>query len=202
MSEVFLDQRPVVGILKGFPPLSFVRVTTKEEELLWNHVVRTWHYLEYQAMIGPRIKYLIMYQDKLLAAISFNQASLRLGVRDAWIGLEHEQKLKLLHHILNNNRFLILPWVEIKNLASHALGKALHLLKADWSKLYGVVPYALEAFVDFNRYVGTCYKAAKWKYMGLCSACYSRKDQQENGETYIKGLLSDLNRKKRLQNTA
>ena len=33
------------------------------------------------------------------------------------------------------------------------------------------------------------------EYMHEFSSCYSRKDQQENGETYIKGLLSDLNRK-------
>ena len=283
MSDVFFDQRPISGKLRDFQPLSFVLVTTKENDLLWNHMVRTWHYLGYQAMLGPRIKYLVMYQDRPIAAISFNQASLRLGVRDAWIGLKHEQILKLLHHILNNNRFLILPWVRIKNLASHVLAKALHLLKTDWSNLYGVEPYAVETFVDFNRYVGTCYKAANWTYMGetrgfgklgktfvyhgnrkgvffylldrklltlisqfpprqpnpnlvharVCnmmlsipdwspdlfakiglnepsvaglglllddymgaySACYSRKDQQENGETYIKGLLSDLNRK-------
>ena len=295
MDAFSLDQRPIVGALRDFQPLSFVMVTTKEEDLLWNHMVRTWHYLGYQAMIGPRIKYLVLYQDTLIAAISFNQASLRLGVRDAWLGLKHEHIRKLLPHILNNNRFLILPWVRIKNLASHVLAKALHLLKTDWRVLYGVEPYALETFVDFNRYAGTCYKAANWRYMGqtrgfgkrgkafvfhgnrkgvffyllnqkllsrlisqypprpqriprlpsrkpnpnlvkrarvynmlLCepdwspeviaeiglkpaaieelgpllneymgaySACYSRSDQQENGETYVKGLLSDLARK-------
>jgi SRSO17 transposase len=283
MKEFFLDQQPVVGKLRDFRPLSFVKVDTKEKELLWNYMVKTWHYLGYQAIIGPRIKYLVLYQDKPLAAISFNQAALRIGVRDTWLGINHDNKLKILHHILNNNRFLILPWVRIKNLASHVLSKALKLLQADWPQIYKVVPYAVETCVDFSKYQGVCYKASNWTYMGetqgfgkigktfvyhgnrkgvflylldrkllqlisqfparqpnpnlehvrvfnmmlsipdwspdlfdeigvneesvtnlgslldeylsIYSECYSRIDQQANGETYIKGLLSDLNRK-------
>ena len=287
MHEFFINQQPIVGTVRDFRPFGIIKVNTKEKEQLWDYMVRTWHYLGYQAMIGPRVKYLVMYQDKPIAAISFNQAALKIGVRDNWIGLNHENILKILPHILNNNRFLILPWVKIKYLASHILSKTLQLLKIDWPNLYKFAPYAIETFVDFNRYKGVCYKAANWRYMGetrgfgkvgktfvyhgnkkgvffyildkkfqqlisqlisqlpprqpnpklvharVCnmmlsipdwspdlfteigvneqsiaglgllldeymgtfSSCYSRKDQQENGETYIKGLLSDLNRK-------
>ena len=283
MNEIFINQQPVVGTVKDFRPFDFIKVNTKENEQVWDYMVRTWHYLGYQAMIGPRIKYIVLHQNQPIAAISFNQAAFKIAVRDNWIGLSHENIRKILPHILNNNRFLILPWVKIKYLASHILAKTLHLLKIDWPILYNIAPYAIETFVDFNRYRGTCYKAANWRYLGetrgfgkvgktyvyhgnrkgvflyvldkkfqklisqfpprqpnpklehvrICnmmlsipdwspdlfaeigineqsvtalgmkldeymdtfSSCYSRKDQQENGETYIKGLLSDLNRK-------
>ena len=105
MSEIFLAQRPIVGTLRDFQTLSFVMVTIKENELLWNHGVRTWHYRGHQAMIGARIKYLVMYQERPIVAISFNQKSLRLGIQDSWIGLKHEHIPKLLHHLLKNYQF-------------------------------------------------------------------------------------------------
>jgi len=283
MNELFIDQQPVEGKVRDFHPIDIVLVNTNEMEQAWDYLVHTWHYLGYQKMVGPRVKYLVLYQSKPIAAISFNQAALRVGARDAWIGLEHKNKLKILPHILNNNRFLILPWVKIKNLASHLLSRALHQLKMDWPILYNIEPYAVETFVDFTLYKGTCYKAANWLYLGETSGygkigktfvyhgnrkgvffylldkklpklisqfpapqlnpkpervrvinmmlgipdwspdlfdeiglnkesvsalgstldeymngfsdCYSGREQQANGETYIKGLLSDLNRK-------
>ena len=283
MNEILIDQQPLKGTVKDFQPLNLVLVKTKEMEKTWDYLVSTWHYLGYQKMIGPRAKYLVLYQHKPIAAISFNQAAYRVGVRDAWIGLEHENKLKILPHILNNNRFLILPWVKIKNLASYLLARTLHQLMVDWPILYNITPYAVETFVDFTLYKGICYKAANWMYLGessgygkigktfvyhgnrkgvffyvvdkklhklisqfpapqpdpktervrvknmmlgipdwstdlfetvglneesvsalgqaldeymnIFSDCYSHRDQREHAETYIKGLLSDLNRK-------
>ncbi|MGG2198137.1 MULTISPECIES: Druantia anti-phage system protein DruA [Paenibacillus] len=128
-------------------------------------MVRTWHYLGYESMIGPRLKYQVLYLDMPIAAISFNRASLRVGVRDQWLGWDDDGKHKLLSHVVNNNRFLILPWVRIKNLASHVLSQSLRLLQNDWPRLHGVTPYAVEMFVDFTRYPGTCYKAANWRYV-------------------------------------
>ena len=59
-----------------------------------------------------------------------------------------------------------LPWVRVKNLASHLLSQSLRRLKTDWPRLFGVSPYAVETFVDLNRYTGTCYHAANWRYVG------------------------------------
>jgi len=272
----------VVGNLKDFQPLSIVMVNGTEDERIWDHMIRTWHYLGYDKMIGPRVKYLVLFQNMPLAAISFNRASLRVGVRDTFLEWEEECRHKLLPHVVNNNRFLILPWIRIKNLASHILSQSLRLLSNDWFRLYGVKPYAVETFVDLERYQGVCYRAANWRYLGKTrgfskvgkafvyhgnqkgvflyvlnrkllqlisqsprrsnpqleparlwdmmlsepdwspelfaevglneqsvadlgpflvqylntfTSCFSRKDQQQNGETYIKGLLSDLNRK-------
>lgn len=282
MNDLQINQQLLAGYLKDYQPLSFVMVNGTEEEQLWDYMVRTWHYLGYNAMIGPRVKYLVRSQNTPIAAISFNRASLHVGVRDAWLDWNEEARHKLLPHVVTNNRFLILPWIRIKNLASYILSQSLRLLQNDWFRLYGVHPYAVETFVDFSRYQGICYKAANWRYLGetrgfgkvgkvfvyhgnrkgvfvyllnrkllhlisqyprrpnpnfesarlwdmmLCipdwseelfaevglnetsvaglsqsliqyldyfKPCFSRKAQQENGETYIKGLLSDLDRK-------
>lgn len=280
--NIKIDQQPRVGVIHEFRPLSYVLVNGTEDEKVWDYMVQQWHYLGYERMIGPRLKYLVLYSDTPIAALSFNRASLRVRARDQWIGWDDEGRHKLLPHVVNNNRFLILPWIRIKNLASHILAQSIRLLQLDWLRLYGVTPYAVETFVDFNRYKGTCYKAANWHYVGetrgfgkigkrfvyhgnrkrvflyLMSShlsrlvsqlpprptpkfervrvwdmllstpdwsqhlfteiglheqsvtalgtllgsyldpyapCYSRSDQQHNGETYIKGLLSDLDRK-------
>jgi hypothetical protein len=43
--------------------------------------------------------------ERPIAAISYNQASYRLGVRDTFIGWSIEERKRYLPHILNNNRY-------------------------------------------------------------------------------------------------
>ena len=160
------EQRDLVGHLRDFRPLTFILVNGRPEEELWNEAVRTWHYLGYRKMIGPRVKYLVTAGDRPIAAISFNRASLHVEARDKWLGWNEDGRRMLLRHVVSNNRFLILPGVRIKNLASHVLSQSLRLLKTDWHRLYGVEPYAVETFIDFSRNKGTCYKAANWQYLG------------------------------------
>ncbi len=117
-------------------------------------------------MYGPRVKYLAFHQDRPLAAMSFNRATLRVGVRDRFIGWDESAKQKYIERVVCNNRFLILPWVEIPNLASHLLSQSLRRLKEDWFRLYGIRLFLVETFVDRARYTGTAYKAAGWKCLG------------------------------------
>jgi len=65
-----------------------------------------------------------------------------------------------------NSRFLILPWVNIKFLASHILAQIAAVVEKDWLSLYNHPVYYLETFVDKDRFAGTCYKAANWLYLG------------------------------------
>ena len=117
-------------------------------------------------MIGPRIKYLVLMEERPIAALSFNRSSLSIGVREEFTGWDTVQKRENLPHVVNNNRFLILPWVKVKNLASHLLSQSLKMLKRDWPSLYGHTPYMVETFVDLNRSKGICYLAANWTYLG------------------------------------
>lgn len=164
--EICLDTTPLVGKLKDFLPLHIINVSKTEMEPLWDYMVKNYHYLGYDSMIGPRIKYLVLHQGRPIAALSFNRAALRVGVRDRHIGWDTQQKNTLLCHVVNNNRFLILPWVSIKNLASHLLSRTLKILRTDWPFLFGTKPYLIETFVDQEKYKGTCYKAANWLFLG------------------------------------
>jgi hypothetical protein len=68
-------------------------------------------------------------------------------------------------HVLNNDRFLILEGVRVKNLASHVLGRNVRMVSEDWHRRYGLRPYVLETFID-PRFSGACYRAAGWERVG------------------------------------
>jgi len=65
--------------------------------------------------------------------------------------------------VLNNARFLILPWIECKGLASKMLSIACRQMSHHWQQRYGFKPVLLESFVECER-CGTFFKAAN----GIC----------------------------------
>jgi len=139
---------------------------TKWEDF-WDELVREYHYLGYEGQIGARIKYIVTLGKQIAGAISFCSATYKLGPRDAYIGWREEERQNMLPHLVMNNRFLILPWIRVRNLASQILSKSLKQLREDWEKQYEVTPYMVETFVDRERYLGTCYVAANWTYLGV-----------------------------------
>jgi SRSO17 transposase len=161
-----LDTNALTGNLQDYMPLEIAIVNNSDLEPIWDYMVRSYHYLGCEKMIGPRIKYLVLYKKTPIAALSYNRASFKVGVRDAFIGWNAHQKNHCLKHVVSNNRFLILPWVKIRYLASHLLSRTLKRLKNDWFERFNVEPYLVETFVDSNKYKGTCYRAANWLYLG------------------------------------
>ncbi|MDR2571740.1 MAG: IS701 family transposase [Oscillospiraceae bacterium] len=173
-TEYVFDKTPVECELNILQPLRFVMVSKTPLESVWDYAVSEYHYLGYNMMFGPRLKYMVFYGLHFLAALSFNQASYKVGPRDNYIGWDDEQRLTHLPMIINNNRFLILPWVKVKNLASHVLSQSIKLIRTDWPAHYNVEPLLLETFVDTTLYKGTCYKASNWTYLGETRG-YARK---------------------------
>jgi SRSO17 transposase len=147
-------------------PIHLYKVDETKFESLWDSVVREYHYLGYESVIGARTKYLIVLGTRLIGAISFCSASFKLGPRDKYLGWDEQTRLEMLPHLINNNRFLILPWIKVRNLASHILSVSLKQARLDWVRWYGVEPYMVETFVDSEKYNGTCYIAANWTYLG------------------------------------
>ena len=68
--------------------------------------------------------------------------------------------------MVNNSRFLILPWVRVKCLASKILSLCARQLSRDWELRYGYRPLLLETLVESERFAGTSYKAANWIRVG------------------------------------
>ena len=161
-----VDENRITGNLQRFQPFDIVLVNGSELERTWDQLVRNYHYLGYNKMYGPRIKYLVLHQDQPFTAISYNRATLKVGVRDRFIGWDDTLKQQHLDRIVCNNRFLIPPWIHIPNLASHVLSLTLRRLREDWFRLYGKRLFLVETFVDQSFYTGTCYKAAGWHLLG------------------------------------
>jgi hypothetical protein len=113
-----------------------------------------------------QLRYFITAGKQIVALAGFGAAAWQTAPRDQFIGWNHDQRKKNLNLIANNARFLILPWVRSKNLASKILSLTARRLPDDWEEKYNVRPLLLESFVQKNRFAGTCYKAASWINVG------------------------------------
>ena len=147
-------------------PLTLRLVAGAAVSRLWNEYVQRYHYLGYTAMSGSQLRYNVYAGDKLVALLSFGASAWRLAGRDTFIGWQQAQRLKNLQLVVNNARFLILPWIQCKGLASKILSIACRQLPIDWQQRYGFKPVLLETFVETERHRGTSYKAANWIFVG------------------------------------
>lgn len=133
----------------------------------WEYYLRKYHYLGYKCIPGKSLRYVATIDNNWVALLGGGSAALKCAARDRFIGWNEETKLKRLYLITNNVRFLILPWIRIKNLASRVLALNLKRLSKDLNAVYGHPIYLAETFVDLSLYEGTCYKAANWIYLCL-----------------------------------
>jgi len=136
------------------------------ENKQWTQYVRQYHALGCATQFGAQLRYFIRSQGQDLGCLQFSASAWALAPRDKWINWTQGQKKARLHLIVNNSRFLILPWVHAKNLASKALSGAARRIQADWLSAFCYEPVLLETFVDTSQYKGTCYKAANWVCVG------------------------------------
>ena len=146
--------------------LSVDLVTEKRDSLLWNAYIERHHYLGHQLMPGAQLRYFVRTAGNVIACLSFGASAWKTKPRDAAIGWNTEQRRRNLHLIVNNARFLILPWIRCQNLASRVLALITRRLADDWHARYAYRPVLLETFVEKPRFAGTCYKAANWKCLG------------------------------------
>ena len=116
--------------------------------------------------LGAHIKYFVNVGQVPIATFAFSGAAWRVEARDTWIGWSDAQRQRNLRLVVNNSRFLILPWIDSPNLASRLLSLAAKRLPTDWQARYGYRPLLLETFVATDRFPGTCYRAANWLGVG------------------------------------
>src|SRR2546426_1135378 len=122
--------------------------------------------LGYTQPVGEHVKYLVYAAGRPLACLAWSSAPRHLGARDHFIGWSAEARRRNLRFLAYNPRYLIVPYVQVKHLASHILGEMARRISSDWERTYGHPIYFLETFVDPERHRGTCYRAANWVVMG------------------------------------
>jgi len=160
-------KEPVQAPVRALEPLTFQRVE-KSLSSLWNELIQRYHYLGYRPLSGAQMRYLVWSADgRLLAALGFGASAWQVKPRDQHIGWNHQQRVRGLHRIVNNARFLILPWVRCPGLASRILSALSTPLRADWTWRYGYEPVLLESFVEVPRFSGASYRAAAWLRLGV-----------------------------------
>lgn len=161
LAEITLE-----GTVKEHPSIKLTLLEKAKEYKLWNSIIHSYHYQGHKLIVGKYLKYIACINGSPVACLGWGSAAWSLKPRDQWIGWNKTIKDKNLCGIVNNIRFLILPWVKIKYLASYLLGQSVKIVPRDWQKRYGHPIYLLETFVEKQRFKGTCYKAANWIYLG------------------------------------
>lgn len=162
------DAQPaLIEPVHALAPLTLQQVTASgSSSRLWNEYIARYHYLGYTPLAGSQMRYNIFAGAQLVALISFGASAWKLAPRDRFIGWDTLQRQRNLPLIVNNARFLILPWIQSKGLASKILSRLARQLPIDWFARYGLRPVLLETFVETPRHRGTCYKAANWIQVG------------------------------------
>lgn len=139
------------------------------DSALFREYLERYHYQRYRVPFGAQARYLVRSGGcggEVLACLLWTSPAWQLAARDRWIGWSTQQRAQNLQLIVNQSRFLILPWVRVKGLASKILGHSSRRIAVDWEKLYGYRPLLLESLVDSQRFRGTCYQAANWIRLG------------------------------------
>jgi hypothetical protein len=195
------DPSALTGPLQSLQPVRVEPVSpTGAEARLFQFLLQRYHYLGHRNCVGENLRYLA--RDRLgrpLACLLFGSAAWKVAARDQWLGWSAEQRRQQLHLLTNNTRFLILPWVDVRHLASHLLGQVTARLSVDWQQKYGHPIYLVESFVEQPRFAGTCYRAAGWVPVGLTTGRTrnddGRKPRTAGKAIYLKVLGLDALRR-------
>ena len=185
--KLTIDQLAIDGLLSEMTPLQFRQVRRTPAEKLFNSLIEQFHYLGYCHPVGEQLKFIVYFKQRPIACLAWSSAPRHIGCRDRFIGWSAEARKKHIHLLAYNSRFLILPWVRVRFLASHLLGRMAKVICRHWQQIYRHPIYYLETFVDKEKFSGTCYKAANWVYLGDTTG-RGKNDQTNKANRSIKAV--------------
>jgi hypothetical protein len=165
--RVEIDATGLETSLDAVRPLEIRQVRRTSEERLFDSLIEEHHYLGYVRPVGEHLKHLVWSQGRPIACMAWSSAPRHLGPRDRFIGWDPSTRRRNIRFVAYNTRFLILPWIRVRHLASHVLSRVARVVSDDWVRVYGHPIYYLETFVEPERFRGTCYRAANWVALGL-----------------------------------
>ena len=169
ISRSRFEPAPVECAASECEPLELVLVEGPVESRRWREQMERYHYLGCPVPFGAHLRYWVRHGKKELACLLWTSPAWKMQARDTWIGWNREQWRRNLQSIVNHGRFLVLPWVRVKGLASKILALSARHMPSDWQTQYGYRPLLLETLVDTRRFRGTCYRAANWLHVGQTS---------------------------------
>jgi hypothetical protein len=185
------SQAPISGSVGDYIPLEMDLISDFADRALFKQYIHRYHYLGYRVPVGAQLRYFVRssrFPECILACLLFTSAAWKMAPRDHWIGWNDMARRSNLPRVVNQSRFLILPWVEVSDLASKILSIAAQQLPEDWLSVYQVSPLLLESLVDPERFPGTCYRAANWIHVGTTQG-RGRMDRYQNVERHMKEIF-------------
>jgi hypothetical protein len=174
---LFVDEA-LAGSVSDYPAPSF-HIVSAGGSYRWDYLVHHYHYLGLPKLVGEHLKYEVLIDGQIVACLGWASAAWKIRDRDLFIGWDEQTKRKHLYLVVNNVRFLILPWIQVEHLASKILSMSLKRLSGDWQEGFGHPVYLAETFVDTFRYQGTCYRASNWQHVG------QTKGSAKKGNAYL-----------------
>lgn len=187
VSKIPITETPINCHVNELEPIQIKMVRHTDQEKLYDSLIEQYHYLGYTQIVGNHLKYMAFAGSIPVACIGWGSAAWAVQSREEFIGWTKPVKNKNLHFLINNTRFLILPFVTVKCLASKILALNIKRISADWLKIYNYPLYMLETFVEQDRFVGTCYKASNWIRVG------ETKGTSKKGHKHLKhGKIKDV----------
>ena len=179
---------PIDGSLASLQPVRLELAHTPGLRRRVRQLLAQYHYRGFNGAVGENVQYLARdIRGRELAVMVFGAAAWKVAVRDRFIGWSAVQRQQRLGALANQQRFLILPWVRVKHLASYVLGQAARRVGGDWQQKYGHGLDWLETFVDRGRYRGSCYRAANWDCVGQTQG-RSRQDRDHDLRVPVKDV--------------
>ncbi|MGP8337822.1 MAG: Druantia anti-phage system protein DruA [Methanosarcinaceae archaeon] len=196
---VEIEKTRLQGKPSQFPPVRLQLIRNTSLESLYNSLIQQHHYLGYRQIVGNHLKYMAFIGEQPVACVGWGSAAWSVKSRESFIGWDKPTKVNNLHLVVNNTRFLILPWINVKYLASKVLALNARRISEDWFKIYNHPLYLLETFVEQDRFKGTCYKAANWVRVGQTKGTAKRgHDHLFHGkikDVYLYSLRKDFKKK-------
>jgi hypothetical protein len=176
------------GSLAEISPLRLESVTPGTEAYRrWSFYLHRYHYLGL-VVVGENMGYLARdAHGREVACLLFGAAAWRCAPRDRALAWSSQERKEQLARVANNTRFLVLPWVRVKHLASCVLGQVARRIEPDWQRKYGHGLDWLETFVDRERFRGSCYRAANWQCVGQTQG-RSRQDRDHQVKVAVKDV--------------
>jgi hypothetical protein len=121
-----------------------VRPIAPEERVGWRLYMGRYHYLGDRPIVGEHLLYAGLLDGELVALLGWASAALRAPLRETYVGWDEATKRRRLHLVANNIRFLVLPWIRVRHLASKILAMNLRRLSADWQEVWKHPVYLAE----------------------------------------------------------
>ena len=189
--DPFKQEEPLCMPLHDVGPVELEVVETPEDRRQWREWVERYHYLGCKVPFGAHLRYFVQVsrpRPQRVGCVQFSSPAWMMAPRDRWIGWDHAQRTRRLQWIVQNSRFLLVPWVRVPYLASATLARVARKIPADWEARYAIRPVLMETLVDLNRFRGTCYRAANWISLGQTTG-RGRMDRAHKADLIPKEVL-------------